>query len=117
MKKPPPLSATAAAEAMRRAEALERTPPHQCCVEGCERRRFASGYCSAHRQQWARAGTITSATIREYHKRPRVCKMRGCRRRAVSRGLCSAHYMRALRGNLNPSVPIRTRKEHDEIHD
>lgn len=120
MRKPPPLSAEEAAKAIERAEAareeakrrqaaLEREGKEFCSVPQCTRKNDGGGYCSGHRMQVTRHGKITSPTIREYHHKPRTCRIKGCDRRAISRHLCSTHYMRYLRGNLNPSVPIRKR--------
>jgi len=60
-----------------------------CSVEGCDRIRFAKGFCQLHYQRQFRKGT-TNATNTE--NKGWECKEYGCKKEAAVKGLCREHY-------------------------
>ena len=82
------------------------TARHQpCVVEGCDRDRYAKGYCNAHYRRLWRTGDPGPAEIRT--KDPGRCSFLGCQRDKSCKGLCATHYAQQARGR--PLTPINER--------
>lgn len=80
-------------------------PP--CGVEGCERRRYARGWCEMHYRRVLRHGDPLHG-----EDRPTVCTIDGCDRPVDAHGLCHGHYQRWLRsGDVEADVPLERRRQ------
>ena len=64
-----------------------------CCVEGCDTRHDARGYCPAHYRRWQLYGDPLGSKVRAYKKRPR-CSIECCDKPNYGHAYCKMHYWR-----------------------
>lgn len=71
-----------------------------CTIEGCDRKSFAKGWCSAHYNRWRRNGDPGGADVQA---RRTGCKVEGCDAKHQGQGYCQTHRYR-WRSNGDPLV-------------
>lgn len=62
-----------------------------CEVNGCDRKHFALGYCTAHYHQYKKHGKIISESINIVDI-SRICSVPGCKEKYSAKGYCQRHY-------------------------
>jgi hypothetical protein len=88
----------------------DNTQKPKCQVEGCERCRYAKGWCRPHYARWHRLGDI-QADRPIQGPRPPECEADGCPRPVTARGWCTAHYARwRATGDTRPTAPVITQR-------
>lgn len=84
-----------------------------CSVEGCDRRHYGRGLCSAHLQRLKRGAPldppILAPTSRPAGTAERVCTHPGCEAKHYARGYCRVHHSR-WRFGQDMDAPIRERR-------
>ena len=68
--------------------------PLTCSVEGCERAKFARGFCTLHYNRWRTKGDPGPAAPMHVHRIDKTCTADGCDRRIEAHGLCVKHLRR-----------------------
>lgn len=75
-------------------------PERQCLTDGCQRRRWARGYCPTHYRRWSRGELDKPHQIRGERK---PCSVDDCNDQAEARGLCRRHYQRQYYADHRPA--------------
>lgn len=65
-----------------------------CSIDGCEKKHYGRGWCSAHYQRWMRHGDPLAGTPSRGVRVPDVCKIEECNKEFHAMGLCRNHYER-----------------------
>jgi hypothetical protein len=63
-----------------------------CMIDGCDKPRYARGWCSRHWQRWKR--NRDPLVVRQVQDPTRLCAIAGCDRSHSARGWCVKHYWR-----------------------
>lgn len=85
-----------------------------CSVAGCERSRYAGGFCHGHYQRVRRLGH-PDADVPIGGLGRRTCIVAGCGRFRRGRGYCDGHYRRWQRhGDPQAGKPLKARRDKRE---
>ncbi len=75
-------------------------PIRYCSIEGCEKRCYGRGWCSAHYSRWKRNGHPLAG------ERPKglalTCERDGCDEQQRAQGLCKVHYQEWWKAQRKP---------------
>jgi HNH endonuclease len=66
-----------------------------CRVEGCNRSRFARGWCNSHWARWRKYGDPEHVVVKV--AKAEQCRLVGCTQQAVRREYCNRHYRKWLK--------------------
>lgn len=80
-----------------------------CSVEGCGRKMYGLGFCSAHHQQFRKHGKIIRAILKNQNS-GKLCKVDGCGLPSKNNGYCNRHYDQVRsHGHILAVEPVRAK--------